>query len=144
MKSLSSQQIFDFLNQVYPKGSPWTQKMIAQDLEREDIHFYVLREGADLVALCVFQDLTGEREILQVGVLPTYRGRGLARRLLDSLPKGQPYFLEVRESNQVARRLYESVGFVEVGRRPAYYQNPFEDALVMKGEFHERNDYSGV
>jgi ribosomal-protein-alanine N-acetyltransferase len=40
-------------------------------------------------------------------------------------------FLEVRASNAVARRLYRSRGFQPVGRRPAYYRQPTEDALVL-------------
>lgn len=144
MSSLTSQEVFAFLSQVYPGGSPWTEAMIARDLEREDTHFWTLYQGVALAALCVVQDLAGEREILQLGVLPVYRGQGLARELLLSLPSGEPYFLEVRESNQAARKLYESVGFVEVGRRPNYYQNPKEDAILMKGDLHGREDHSGL
>ena len=40
--------------------------------------------------------------------------------------------LEVRESNLPARRLYGKLGFVETGRRPKYYENPQEDALLLK------------
>ncbi len=144
MSSLTSQEVFAFLSQVYPGGSPWTEAMIARDLEREDTHFWTLYQGTALAALCVVQDLAGEREILQLGVLPVYRGQGLARELLLSLPGEEPYFLEVRESNQAARKLYESVGFVELGRRPNYYQNPKEDAILMKGDLHGREDHSGL
>ena len=144
MSSLTSQEVFAFLSQVYPGGSPWTEAMIARDLEREDTHFWTLYQGAALAALCVVQDLAGEREILQLGVLPVYRGQGLARELVLSLPGEEPYFLEVRESNQAARKLYESVGFVELGRRPNYYQNPKEDAILMKGDLHGREDHSGL
>lgn len=144
MSLLTSQEVFAFLNQVYPSGSPWTEAMIARDLEREDTHFWTLYQGAVLAALCIVQDLAGEREILQLGVLPVYRGQGLARELLLSLPGGEPYFLEVRESNRTARRLYKSVGFVELGRRPNYYQNPQEDAILMKGDLHGREDHSGL
>ncbi len=144
MRVVTSQEVYGFLNQVYPAGSPWTEEMIARDLEREDTHFWTLYKGAELAALCVVQDLAGEREILQVGVLPAYRGQGLARALLLSLPGRQPYFLEVRESNQAARGLYESLGFVEVGRRPNYYRNPVEDAILMKGELDGRENYSGI
>jgi ribosomal-protein-alanine N-acetyltransferase len=42
------------------------------------------------------------------------------------------HFLEVRESNAAARRLYESLGFEQVGERPAYYENPAETGIVMR------------
>ena len=144
MSPLTSQEVYSFLSQVYPSGSPWTEALIARDLEREDTHFWTVYQGAVLAALCVVQDLAGEQEILQLGVLPAYRGQGLARDLLLSLPGGESYFLEVRESNQAARRLYESIGFVELGRRPNYYQNPKEDAVLMKGDLHGREDHSGL
>jgi ribosomal-protein-alanine N-acetyltransferase len=41
-------------------------------------------------------------------------------------------FLEVRESNQTARKFYESIGFQEIGRRRDYYKNPVESGIVMK------------
>jgi ribosomal-protein-alanine N-acetyltransferase len=41
-------------------------------------------------------------------------------------------FLEVRESNLPAQRLYEAIGFREVGRRRRYYQRPVEDAVVLR------------
>jgi len=39
-------------------------------------------------------------------------------------------FLEVRESNTAARRLYQKLGFEETGRRKSYYSNPVEDAVL--------------
>ncbi|HXF95509.1 MAG TPA: GNAT family N-acetyltransferase, partial [Gemmatimonadales bacterium] len=41
-------------------------------------------------------------------------------------------YLEVRESNTVARRLYRRLGFEEVGRRARYYRRPEEDAVVLR------------
>jgi len=47
----------------------------------------------------------------------------------------QSIFLEVRESNQAARSLYEKWAFVESGRRIRYYQNPQEDAIAYRHSF---------
>lgn len=80
----------------------------------------------------------GEREILNVAVDPAYRRKGVARRLIQeelSCRSGTPggiWFLEVRESNAAAVRLYEALGFSEVGRRKDYYKNPAETAIVMR------------
>jgi len=77
-----------------------------------------------------------EAEILNLAVDPAERRRGVAAWLvgetLSSAPG--PWFLEVRASNQPARKLYEKFGFREVARRPAYYQDPEEDAVVMRLE----------
>jgi len=75
-----------------------------------------------------------EREILNVAVDPTQRRKGIARDLvLDELARGPGrWFLEVRASNQAAIRLYETAGFERCGSRPGYYQEPAEEAIVMR------------
>jgi len=76
----------------------------------------------------------GEREILNLAVDPAERRTGVARALLaDALASAKSaWFLEVRASNTAALRLYESVGFEQAGRRSGYYQEPAEEAIVMR------------
>jgi ribosomal-protein-alanine N-acetyltransferase len=78
----------------------------------------------------------GEREIFYLATQPAFRRRGIAvalvRRFLTNWTGA--VFLEVRESNHAARKLYQLAGFQEVGRREAYYESPPETAIVMK--FH--------
>ena len=75
----------------------------------------------------------GEHEILNLAVDPAERRTGIARRLLaDALVDAKACFLEVRASNQAAIRLYESAGFAFAGRRSGYYQEPAEEAIVMR------------
>ena len=82
---------------------------------RKIIGFIVSRRGAD------------EVEILSVATARKWRGRGLARRLLDLHLRRlaglglRAVFLEVEETNSAARKLYARAGFHEVGRRPGYY-----------------------
>lgn len=74
-----------------------------------------------------------EREILNIAVAPEHRGKGLAKALMAEILRGSgEFFLEVRESNSAARQLYRKLGFVEVARRPNYYESPSETAIVMK------------
>jgi [ribosomal protein S18]-alanine N-acetyltransferase len=75
-----------------------------------------------------------EWEILNVAVAPEHRRRGVAAALILGLRGEAPgdYFLEVRESNSGARALYEKLGFRAAGKRPGYYENPPEDAVVMR------------
>jgi ribosomal-protein-alanine N-acetyltransferase len=74
-----------------------------------------------------------EREILNLAIAPEFRRLGLATLLLSAeISSGATYFLEVRESNIAARRLYEKLGFREVSRRCGYYQSPSETAIVMR------------
>lgn len=78
-----------------------------------------------------------ELQIDNVAVATSWRGRGIAFDLITtglSLARQlecRTAFLEVRTANLAARQLYLKSGFVEAGRRPGYYQNPPDDAIVM-------------
>jgi ribosomal-protein-alanine N-acetyltransferase len=76
----------------------------------------------------------GEFEVLNVAVDALYQRRGVARQLLRHALTARPgqYWLEVRESHESARKLYETLGFHVAGRRPSYYDNPQEAAIVMR------------
>jgi len=75
-----------------------------------------------------------EFEILNLAVAAFFRRKGVGRALMTALLKEHAgcFFLEVRESNSAARRFYQSLGFRPAGRRSGYYQEPREDAVVMK------------
>lgn len=74
-----------------------------------------------------------ELHVTTLAVRPQHRRRGHARALFEGAlaesPEVRHAYLEVRPSNAAARALYDSLGFVEVGRRPRYYGN--EDAVIM-------------
>ena len=77
-------------------------------------------------------------DLLTIATVPAARGRGIASLMLAELVStarevGCPdVLLEVRQSNEVAQRLYARHGFVPIGRRRRYYQAPPEDAVVMR------------
>ena len=93
------------------------------------------------VAFLVASKLDREWEIENVAVAPAARRRGLGTRLVGEfldLARSEGatrVYLEVRESNAAARRLYEKWAFVEAGRRPGYYSDPVEDAVVYSFSF---------
>jgi len=74
-----------------------------------------------------------ESEVLNLAVDPLFRRRGIGRRLILEIIRGCPgsLWLEVRESNLTARKLYKSLNFRETGRRAAYYSHYNEGAIVM-------------
>jgi len=94
----------------------------------------VAKGSAPVGFLASRQTAPGEREILNLAVDPSCRRRGIASRLLEAeLDRGQgSWFLEVRESNTPAIRLYESAGFARSSRREKYYSDPVEAAIVMR------------
>ena len=74
-----------------------------------------------------------EAELLNLGVDPAWRGRGVASRLLDALrsaARGE-IFLEVSETNAHAIALYRKLGWEQIGIRRAYYRRG-SNAVVMK------------
>jgi ribosomal-protein-alanine N-acetyltransferase len=81
--------------------------------------------------------LESQAELETIAVAPERRRQGLARRLFFVLaaelgPAGaREFILEVRTSNHPALELYRSLGFAETGRRPRYYHDPVEDAVLM-------------
>jgi ribosomal-protein-alanine N-acetyltransferase len=87
-----------------------------------------------LVALCAGP----EWEIENIAIAAPARRRGLGTRLLGEFldqaraAGASSVWLEVRESNRAARALYEKWAFIESGRRPAYYPDPPEDALIYR------------
>ena len=96
--------------------------------------------------------MAGEAHIVTVAVRQSHRRMGIGERLLiaaieQAMEFGQEVVtLEVRASNDAARRLYEKYGFNNVGRRVRYYTDNNEDAIIMTtpeldtGAFRSRFD----
>ena len=99
--------------------------------------FFVALYQESIVAYCVVTRVVDECEILRIAVKKSCRRLGIAYRLLKEVidlsqsSKVRFYYLEVRESNVNAKKLYEKLGFLESGRRKDYYRNPAEDAVLM-------------
>ncbi len=91
--------------------------------------------GGRVVGFVVCRSVVeGESEVLSLVVDPALRRRGIGKQLMMELLGGLPgtWFLEVRESNTAARKLYEHLGFQEIARRSNYYQDTGETAVVMR------------
>jgi len=98
----------------------------------------ILEEEAGVQGFIAGRKLDKEWEIENIVVAEPVRHRGLGTRLVEKFldlarDRGaDAVFLEVRESNLAARRLYEKWAFVESGRRKLYYREPEEDAIVYQ------------
>jgi ribosomal protein S18 acetylase RimI-like enzyme len=91
----------------------------------------VAEKNGVVCGFLVSREVMGEVEVLNLAVASTRRRLGAGTALLESVEAGD-IFLEVRESNETARKLYCKLGFRVVGRREQYYENPVETALVMR------------
>jgi ribosomal-protein-alanine N-acetyltransferase len=118
---------------------PWTRAMYESEfLNQETAHLWVLRlPGCRVAGYIATWLILDEVHINNIAVRPELRGRGLGSALLShALAEGERLgapraTLEVRRSNEAARRLYERFGFEVTGVRRDYYSHPVEDALVL-------------
>ena len=98
-------------------------------------------ENATVVGYVGSQTVCGETEMMNVAVHPNWRRKGIAEQLIHRLitdlnQMGSTCLsLEVRASNAPAIALYQKLDFRVAGRRPNYYRNPKEDALILRKEW---------
>ena len=121
--------------------SPWSRWAFLKELGNPLSHSLVAGPSSPQPwkpwGYIIFWIVAEEMHILNLAVHPQHRRRGIARRLLAGALRqarslgAQEAWLEVRPSNTPARALYESFGFAEVGRRPHYYSDTQEDALLL-------------
>src|SRR3989442_1539873 len=118
-------------------ADPWSANDF-QECVAGGVLFSVATACAAVAGYVVAHHAADEGEILNLAVTPLHRRRGLGRALvrhvLGRLARRMVkiVFLEARQSNTAARRLYESLGVVRVGRRPGYYRRPLEDAVILR------------
>ena len=122
-------------------NDPWSEKSIATELTSKLSCWLVAMEGDALVGYVGSQSVLGESDMMNIAVHPEHRRKGVAEALVTALVEelsnrgNHSLMLEVRPSNTPAITLYEKLGFVQVGRRPNYYRNPKEDALILRKEW---------
>ncbi|HJS47720.1 MAG TPA: ribosomal protein S18-alanine N-acetyltransferase [Gemmatimonadales bacterium] len=117
---------------------PWSAEAFRATLETPGGGGFVALSADGFAGYVLTLNAGRVAEILNVAVAPEERRRGLGRRLLARAVAAleeegvREMFLEVRESNAGALRLYEGAGFGRIGRRRGYYRRPAEDALVLR------------
>ena len=144
-------------------SAPWDEAAIAAELENP-LALWLVAEGepdqngaeetgsgaekaskddagkAGVLGYVGSQSCFEDADILNVCVAPAARRRGVAEALMRELearlaPKSvEQITLEVRASNEPAIRLYEKLGYAQVGIRKGYYEKPREDALILQKE----------
>ncbi len=122
-------------------SDPWSEKSIASELNNPLSLWLAALEGDAVVGYIGSQTVCGESDVMNVAVHPDWRRKGIGQMLIQCLigqlqQKGSTSLtLEVRASNAAAIALYEKLGFYQTGRRPNYYRNPKEDALILRKEW---------
>ncbi|OWQ90431.1 ribosomal-protein-alanine N-acetyltransferase [Roseateles aquatilis] len=118
---------------------PWTRGNFVDSMAAGYAGFVMRDAQARLCGYFLAMQVIDEMHLLNITVVPERQGQGLARRMLDALcllsrARGcHQVWLEVRESNVAARRLYDRYGFAQSGLRRGYYpaDGGREDAILM-------------
>ena len=122
-------------------SSPWTVGMFTEELENKLAQCLVIRitdKGKSVIsAYIIFRLIADEAHLHNLAVKKELKRQGLAQSLMETMKDIAMQVgicartLEVRESNKEAISLYWKCGFVVKGRRPLYYTDTHEDALIM-------------
>lgn len=119
-------------------SDPWVRGCFLADIKKELACPAVIRIGEKLVGYTCLWRVDDELQIANIAVDKEYRGKGIAKRLLEWIMEQalklncKNVTLEVRESNSAAIGLYDQYGFREIRRRKKYYRFPVEDAIIME------------
>ncbi|MBV8424723.1 MAG: ribosomal protein S18-alanine N-acetyltransferase [Candidatus Eremiobacteraeota bacterium] len=116
----------------------WPANAFSNELSENKLaHYYVGRVDGKIVAYGGIWVILEDSHITTIAVQPEFRGRGLGEQMLihlldEAMTRGASWItLEVRETNDVAQRLYRKYGFTNVSVRRAYYSDNNENAVVM-------------
>ena len=126
--------------------NPWTREMYLSELEHRDVSFFYIARDAvgEAIGFCSCWLVLDEVHINNLAVLPEHRRSGVASALIEHVLKegegrgARRATLEVRRSNEPARKLYEKFGFSVTAVRRGYYTRPDEDALILWRESSPR------
>lgn len=119
----------------------WSEKSIASELDNPLSRWFVALDGEQVTGYIGSQTVMDESDMMNVAVSSDYRRQGIGEALVEVLTDAlkaagsRSLTLEVRQSNGAAQKLYEKLGFVQVGLRPNYYVSPKESALIMRKDW---------
>jgi len=126
--------------------TPWSFALFSAEIKKHISVVRVAKKNGMVVGYLCANIVMDEGHILNLAVHPEYRGRGIASRMIEEMldimreSNCKSVFLEVRFSNEEARKMYEKFGFCLLATRKNYYVSPVEDAVVMVLRFGGSRD----
>lgn len=122
---------------------PWSREALYVEQKREEGRYIVALKDGKVIGYGGYWKIFDEGNINNIAVHPEQRRVGVGDKILEELfrlgreDRLRHFFLEVRTSNEPAKRLYRRKGFEVIGMRRGYYSDNGEDAIVMKKELLE-------
>ncbi len=120
--------------------SHWNKQTFIDELSAENGKYITARESGKILGYSGFRYVLDEAHITTLAVERKSRKKGIGTALISKLIEDarsmgiKKLYLEVRQSNTPAQKIYKKLGFKVIDRRREYYQHPVEDALVMQNE----------
>lgn len=125
--------------EIETSGHPWSEESILHDITESNIAVVISAELDDkLVGYADVWNIAGEGQLNNIAVTGAARGNHIGQKMMEYLfdalreSGATEMSLEVRVSNTPARRMYEKLGFVNLGIRPGYYEDNGEDAVIYR------------
>ncbi len=118
-------------------SDPWSYEDFRDSYLSENNSYLIAEVDSEIAGYCGYWGVADEGYIYNVAVREEYRRQQVGYRMLSELiwqakDRGiTALTLEVRQTNEAARRLYERLGFVNAGIRKDFYTKPKEDAVIM-------------
>ena len=116
---------------------PWSDKLLDESINK----LLVITQKQEIIGFAVVASVAQQAELHLIAIHPNVQSQGYGQLILSLIVESMPasiesFFLEVRVSNCRAIRLYQRLGFVQIGERKDYYRNGLgtEDAIIMARE----------
>lgn len=138
MTAADSSRVAEIEKDIF--SSPWSEKSFLDAIQSEDNIYLTAVAGEEVIGYCGFWVSYETADLCNMAVAVPYRRQSVGQQLLTEgirclqQKDVQRILLEVRKSNEKAKKLYQKMGFACIGERKKYYSNPEEDAILMQKE----------
>ncbi len=130
------QKVLEIENELF--SEPWSAKMFIEKIINHKVFVMRKSDEQEIIGFICGWKINNEFEITNLGIKKQFQRQGFGEILVEHILKEMKkddckvISLEVRENNFAAQKLYEKIGFEIIGIRKGYYQNPKENAVVMR------------
>ena len=138
MEMKDTQKVYQLSRESF--SEPWALAAIEKEMTNPVASYFVAEMDGEVIGFGGMWHVLDEGEIINIAVQKSYHRQGIGKLILNQLVAEArkrelvAIHLEVRASNEAAKRLYLKHGFNSIARRKAYYHNPTEDAVIMTCE----------